>query len=148
MCAGECKLSQVVIKCRRFPGSGGMALGAIVREAAALMVRVIGSGERSRMTAVAIERRAGVAIAVASFTLKSRMGSSEGEFGQIVVKICRLPGSSRVTLRAIVREAAGFMIGVICPGKCGLVTAETIEWGAGVAIAVASLTLQRSVRTR
>lgn len=54
VCSGERKSGLVMREVRRLPGGGGMALGAIVGEAALIMVRVARCSVGCRMTAVAV----------------------------------------------------------------------------------------------
>lgn len=73
MRSGEREARQVMIKCRRLPGAGAVALRTVVREASCHMVRISSAGECSLMTAIAIGRGAGVAFRVASLALQCRM---------------------------------------------------------------------------
>lgn len=64
-----------------------------------------------------------------------------------MIEVSGFPSSSGVTLGAVMRKAARFMIGIISSGKGSCVTTVAIRRRAGVASAVTGLALQCRMRT-
>lgn len=91
-----------------------MALRALLREAAAGVVRLLGLVEVGEMAAVAGLRRAGeLAAHVAGGAFHAGVLAREGEFALAVVKLGAGPGGCGVAVRALLAELAGGMVRVL-----------------------------------
>lgn len=102
---------RVVVECRPFPLGGGMADGAVLREACSRMIG-IGSGlECGTMAANALSACSGEGIArVALQTCDANVGSRQRESCPTMIELRASPLGRRMTNRAILRETCGHMI--------------------------------------
>ena len=91
-----------------------MTFEALVRELILSVIRVIGFAVIFIVARPTIRRRAGKLTAdVTLGAAHADVRAGQREVGEIVVKLGRLPGGSRVALRTIVGEVSGCVVGIV-----------------------------------
>ena len=116
MRVGQREADRVVVKGRRLPGAGVVALLAGLREISTYVIGILGALVIRQMAAYAC--RGGQVVVVVDVTVETRarrVGVRVGErkaYGRMV-EGGRLPGAGVVALLTGLREPAGHMVGIL-----------------------------------
>jgi len=127
MSAGQRESGSAVIKLGSLPLCGGMANGAVLREAGCNMIGVDGCLKGLPVTRDAL--RAGSRKRVAGVTLRtvdSDVGSRQRESGSAVIKLGSLPLLGGVAGLAIRRNSGGNVIRIGGGAKCAFMAAHAV----------------------
>ena len=124
-----------------------MADRAIVIEVGQQVIGIVGLGEITLVTSVAVLGGASVSIGMATGAVRGLVRPREREVGEFVIDACRFPGSSRMTCLTGLRESGQVVNRILSVGVVALVTSNALGSRRRVSGGMAINTNNRLVRS-